>query len=158
MFLLVALWLPSLKVWVEGGGWAQGQGLTGLPSSSGACSDQSIQGPQMWGGGVLQSGGTCVTLDAGEGKGSLLQCSCLENPMDRGVLWATVHGVSRVRHDLATKQHHFRKCVISLQKVSLPVMKAYRSLSLWFLQKASLWKSGYQIVSLAKHGWFSNGT
>ena len=24
--------------------------------------------------------------------------------MDRGAWWATVHGVARVRHDLATKQ------------------------------------------------------
>ena len=32
-----------------------------------------------------------------------LQYSCLENPMDRGAWWATVQGVARVRHDLATK-------------------------------------------------------
>ena len=29
--------------------------------------------------------------------------SILENPMDRGALWATVHGITRVGHDLATK-------------------------------------------------------
>ena len=29
----------------------------------------------------------------GGGHGNLLQYSCLENPMDRGALWATVHGV-----------------------------------------------------------------
>ena len=29
--------------------------------------------------------------------------SCLENPMDRGAWWATVHGVTRVSHDLGTK-------------------------------------------------------
>ena len=28
-----------------------------------------------------------------------LQYSCLENPMDRGDLWATVHGVTRVEHN-----------------------------------------------------------
>ena len=28
----------------------------------------------------------------GEGNGNTIQCSCLENPMDRGNLWATVHG------------------------------------------------------------------
>ena len=28
----------------------------------------------------------------GVGKGNLLQYSCLENRMDRGALWATVHG------------------------------------------------------------------
>ena len=31
----------------------------------------------------------------GEGNGSLLQFSCLENPMDRGACWATVDGVSK---------------------------------------------------------------
>ena len=41
----------------------------------------------------------------GEGNGNPLQYSCLENPMDRGAWWATVHeGCKRVRHDLATRQ------------------------------------------------------
>ena len=31
---------------------------------------------------------------AGEGNGNPLQYSCLENPMDRGAWWATVHGVA----------------------------------------------------------------
>ena len=30
----------------------------------------------------------------GEGSGNPVQCSCLENPMDRGAWWATVHGVA----------------------------------------------------------------
>ena len=30
----------------------------------------------------------------GEGNGNPLQSSCLENPMDRGAGWATVHGVT----------------------------------------------------------------
>ena len=38
------------------------------------------------------------------GNGNSLQYSCLENPMDRGVWRATVHGVSRVGHDLVTKR------------------------------------------------------
>ena len=40
---------------------------------------------------------------AGEGNGNPLQYSCLENLMDRGAWWATVHGITRVRHDLETK-------------------------------------------------------
>ena len=40
----------------------------------------------------------------GEGNGNPLQYSCLGNPMDRGAWQATVHGVARVRHNLATKQ------------------------------------------------------
>ena len=39
----------------------------------------------------------------GGGNGNPLQCPCLENPMDRGAWWATVHGVSRVGHDRATQ-------------------------------------------------------
>ena len=30
-----------------------------------------------------------------EGYGNLLQCSCLENPLDRGTWQATVHGVTQ---------------------------------------------------------------
>ena len=33
----------------------------------------------------------------GKGNGNPLQDSCLENPMDRGAWWATVHGVSKSR-------------------------------------------------------------
>ena len=40
----------------------------------------------------------------GRRNGNPLQYSCLENPTDRGAWWATVHGVTRVGHDLATKQ------------------------------------------------------
>ena len=39
----------------------------------------------------------------GEENGHLLQYSCLRNSMDRGAWWATVHGVARVRHGLASK-------------------------------------------------------
>ena len=31
----------------------------------------------------------------GEGNGHPLQYSCLENPMDRGTQWTTVHGVAK---------------------------------------------------------------
>ena len=34
----------------------------------------------------------------GEGNGNPLQYSCLENPMDRGTWWTTVHGSQRVGH------------------------------------------------------------
>ena len=32
----------------------------------------------------------------GEGNGNSLQYSCLENPMDGGAWWATVHGVAEL--------------------------------------------------------------
>ena len=40
---------------------------------------------------------------SGEGNGNPLQYSCLENPMDRGAWWDTVHEVARVGHNLVTK-------------------------------------------------------
>jgi len=40
----------------------------------------------------------------GRSPGDPLQYSCLGNPMDREAWWATVYGIARVRHDLATKQ------------------------------------------------------
>ena len=45
----------------------------------------------------------------GEGNGTLLQYSCLENPMDRGVWWAAVHGVTKSQTRLSdfTFAFHF---------------------------------------------------
>ena len=37
----------------------------------------------------------------GERNGNPLQCSCLENPMDGGAWWATVHGVAKSRTRLS---------------------------------------------------------
>ena len=37
---------------------------------------------------------------SGEGSGNPVQCSCLENPMDRGAWWATVLGVAKSRTQL----------------------------------------------------------
>ena len=44
-----------------------------------------------------------------EGKGNPLQYSCLENPMDGGAWWATVHGVAKSRTRLSdfTFTFHF---------------------------------------------------
>ena len=45
----------------------------------------------------------------GEGNGTPLQYSCLENPMDGGAWWAAVHGVvkSRTRLSDCTFTFHF---------------------------------------------------
>ena len=45
----------------------------------------------------------------GEGNGTPLQYFCLENPMDRGAWWATVHGVAKSRKRLSdvTFTFHF---------------------------------------------------
>ena len=53
------------------------------------------------------SGDPCLILGSGrsprEENGNPLQYPCLGNPMDRGLWQAVVHGVTKVRHDLATK-------------------------------------------------------
>ena len=36
----------------------------------------------------------------GEGNGNPLQCSCLENPRDRGACWAAVYGVQQSQTQL----------------------------------------------------------
>ena len=52
---------------------------------------------------------TIMLLD-GEGDGTPLQYSCLENPMDRGAWKAAVHGVSKSRIRLSdfTFTFHFQ--------------------------------------------------
>ena len=45
------------------------------------------------------SGDTCLIHGSGrslqEGNGNQLHCSCVKNPMDRGIWWATIHGVEK---------------------------------------------------------------
>ena len=61
----------------------------------------------------------------GEGNVSLLQYSCLENPMDRGAWWAAVHGVTKSRTRLSdfTFTFHFH----ALEKE----MAAHSSILAW---------------------------
>ena len=44
----------------------------------------------------------------GEGNGNPLQYSCLENPMDRGAWWATVHGVAKSQTRLSNFTFSFQ--------------------------------------------------
>ena len=58
----------------------------------------------------------------GEGNGTPLQYSCLENPMDGGAWWAEVHGVAKSRtrlSDLAAAAaavfaESYSKCILTL--------------------------------------------
>ena len=43
----------------------------------------------------------------GEGNGNPLQCSCLENPMDRGAWWTTAHEVAKSQTRLRDEHFHF---------------------------------------------------
>ena len=42
----------------------------------------------------------------GKGNDYSLQCSCLENSMDRGTQWATVHGVAKNQTQLSDLALH----------------------------------------------------
>ena len=44
---------------------------------------------------ALTGGFFTTSTTLGEGNGTPLQHSCLENPMDGGAWWATVHGVAK---------------------------------------------------------------
>ena len=50
-----------------------------------------------------------IQIVRGEGSGTLLQYSCLENPMDGGTWWAAVHAVAKSRTRLSdfTFTSHF---------------------------------------------------
>ena len=61
--------------------------IKGLPYSSDGKESACNAGDQ---GSIPESG-----RSPGEGNVSLLQYSCLENPMDRGAWWATVYGVTK---------------------------------------------------------------
>ena len=51
----------------------------------------------------------------GEGNGNPLQYSCLENPMDGGAWWATVHGVSKSQD--TTERLHFQTHLLPISSV-----------------------------------------
>ena len=82
----------------------------------------------------------------GEGNGNPLQYSCLENPMDGGVWWATVHGVSKSWTRLSDFTLHF-----SLKKLGNVVMNDLLFLSLRNSNFCIFYQSGkfrpYQIVT-----------
>ena len=61
---------------------------------------------------------------AGEGKGTSLQYSCLENPMDRGAWWAAVHGVAeggtQLSNFIFTSRFHALEKEMATTPVFLP--------------------------------------
>ena len=62
-------------------------------TATSALSDLPILGET----GAQRGGNICLKLHSfyGEGNGNPLQCSCLENPRDRGAWWAAVYGVAQ---------------------------------------------------------------
>ena len=69
------------------------QSLSGSEVKASACNAGDLSS-------ILGSG-----RSPGEGNGNPLQYSCLENPMDGGTWWATVHGVVKSRTRLSDLLH-----------------------------------------------------
>ena len=97
----------------------------------------------------------------GEGNGNPLQSSCLENPMDRRAWQATVHGVARVGHDLATKERERVLVLLALTVTSCRVcistptewmrrLPAHREIELPGLPSL-YWGSGLESTSARLH-------
>ena len=83
----------------------------------------------------------------GEGNGNPLQCSCLENPRDRGTWWAAVYGVAQSQTQLkwlssssGSRGTKFAKCLFSLWIISS--FKQLRSKRL----RKKLWPSPYNCL------------
>ena len=62
-----------------------------------------------------KDGGKNIVKTFVKGNGYPFQYSCLENPMDRRAWRATVHGVTRVGHNLVTKPNQplLSRCFVS---------------------------------------------
>ena len=69
----------------------------------------------------------------GEGNGSPLQCSCLENPRDGGVWWAAVYGVAQSQTQLkrlsssSSSMHSCKAQIFTLKATS------HHSSSVWYV-------------------------
>ena len=67
--------------------WVFNRDISSFPANSGDVRDaRSIPG---------------LGRSPGGGHGNLLQYSCLENPMDTGAWWATVHGIAKSQTQLS---------------------------------------------------------
>ena len=79
----------------------------------------------------------------GVGNGKPLQCSCLENSMDRGGWWATGHGVANTTEQLSRHTHWLHNHPKS------------QGLQLWSIQTTRQDKDpeGHQVLGLSS--WLS---
>ena len=66
--------------------------------------------------------------EVGEGNGTPLQYSCLENPMDGGAWWATVHGVTKSRTRLSDFTFTFHSYALEKEMATHSSVLAWRIL------------------------------
>ena len=69
---------------------------------------------------------TVVCLISGEGNGTPLQYSCLENPMDRGAWEASVHGVAKSRTRLSNFTFTFHSHALEKEMATYASVLAWR--------------------------------
>ena len=72
-----------------------------------------------------------VQLFDGEGDGSPLQYSCLENPMDRGAWGAAVHGVAEGRTRLSDFTFTFHFHALEKEMATQSSVLAWRIPGMW---------------------------
>ena len=78
-------------------------------------------------------------LNNGEGNGTPLQYSCLENPMDGGALWATVHGVAKSQTRLNDFTFTFRFPALEKEMATHSSVLAWRIPGMGSLLGCRLW-------------------
>ena len=84
----------------------------------------------------------------GEGSGTPLQCSCLENPKDREASWAAVYGVVQSRTELKRLSSSSRQVSHFLVFPVVSPMLSFADFSMLFtfviFLKHSLWRRKWQ--------------
>ena len=75
----------------------------------------------------------------GEGNGTLLQFSCLENPMDGGIWWAAVYGVAKSWTRLSDFTFTFLFQALEKEMAAIPVFLPGESHGWRSLVGYSLW-------------------
>ena len=89
-----------------------------------------------------------------EGNGNPLQCSCLENPRDRGAWWAAVYGVAQSRTRLkrlsssSSSMHHWQRTVLG-NFSSLPTSRLCFARNKW---SSLAWKKAWRQKSRDTRG------
>ena len=94
----------------------------------------------------------------GEGNGNTLQCSCLENPRDRGAWWAAVYGVaqgqtwlkwlssSSIAVDSVMPSHYFVLCHPLLLLPSIfPSINVLSTESAFLIRRPKYWNFSFSI-------------
>ena len=69
-----------------------------------------------------------ILLTTGERNGSSLQYSCLENPLERGAWWVTVHGVAKSQTRLSMHAIHLIMIISFLLFLLWPLLNFDNSL------------------------------